>query len=499
MNDLNDWYHKTVCLYSTKNSQIKFSRSQAILNLIISLVFLCTVFPIQILQAENFADPAFQAVWEKSDKAVANGQIARPWLWGDAPFATKEEQYDEASTGTRLVQYFDKSRMELTNPFANKNSPYYVTNGLLTKELVSGQMQVGDNRYLEGLAADIPVAGDSDANPDCPTYATFGSNSLASLTAGSARAQDATGQSVTATLNRTGIIGNLQTLPEPLSNAYYSPELGHNIPDVFWNWLNKLDTDWLFAMGYPISEAYWSQVKVAGETKTVLIQLFERRVLTFTPGNAPAWKVEMGNIGRHYYQWRYEAGLAHVIDYRVYKSEVERTQYVVGVLQNDSNVEQRIGLSVSLSGDTGQSLAFSDTMIDSLSIVPAKGKSPFRLIIKAAPDKWSKLEFSTQALPFFKNYKSGFNYFLQPAGVTLGKTSFGLPQLTGRLTNLGQKTSLYSQIIAVAYDNRGKILDVESTYTDPQSIEIGRSAPFQLPFLRAKDFSQYDVFTEGRQ
>jgi hypothetical protein len=452
---------------------------------------------IKNLQAEDFADPAFRAVWEKSDKAVAEGQVARPWLWGDAPFATQQEAYDEAG-GTRLVQYFDKSRMELTKPFADKNSPYYVTNGLLTKELVSGQMQVGDNRYQEGLAAEIPVAGDGDNNPNCPTYATFGRSGLVSLVAGTARAQDATGQPVTATMNRAGQVGRLQSLPEAVSNAYYSPELGHNIPDVFWNWLRGLNTDWLFAMGYPISEAYWSQVQVGGETKQVLIQLFERRVLTFTPDNAPAWKVEMGNIGRHYYQWRYGDGIAHVTSYRIYKSEIERTQYVVGVFQNDSNVEQRLKLTVNLLDEQGNVLASSDTMIDALSIVPGKGRSPFRLIIKNAPEKWAKVEFSAEQLPFFKGFKERFNYQLQVAGVQLGQTSYGLAQLTGRLTNLGQNASRYSQVFAVAYDNNGKVLDVESGYTDPQRIEPGDSAPFALAFLRVSGFSQYEVFSEGQ-
>jgi thermitase len=32
-----------------------------------------------------------------------------------------------------------------------------------------------------------------------------------------------------------------------------------------------------FAAGYPISQAYWAQVKVAGQTKWVLTQAFERR------------------------------------------------------------------------------------------------------------------------------------------------------------------------------------------------------------------------------
>ena len=46
-------------------------------------------------------------------------------------------------------------------------------------------------------------------------------------------------------------------------------------------------------------------MKVAGQQRTVLIQVFERRVLTYTAANQPAFQVEMGNIGQHYYRWRY--------------------------------------------------------------------------------------------------------------------------------------------------------------------------------------------------
>ncbi len=38
----------------------------------------------------------------------------------------------------------------------------------------------------------------------------------------------------------------------------------------------------------------------------VLMQCFQRRCLTYTPGNAEGWQVEAGNVGRHYYEWRYE-------------------------------------------------------------------------------------------------------------------------------------------------------------------------------------------------
>ena len=37
-----------------------------------------------------------------------------------------------------------------------------------------------------------------------------------------------------------------------------------------------------------------------------MIQAFERRVLTYVPTNVPGFQVEMGNIGLHYYDWRYK-------------------------------------------------------------------------------------------------------------------------------------------------------------------------------------------------
>src|SRR5207248_1642725 len=62
--------------------------------------------------------------------------------------------------------------------------------------------------------------------------------------------------------------------------------------------------DWLSTMGYPITEPYWVRARVLGQDQWLLVQAFQRRVLTYNPANAPAWQVEMGNVGRHYYDWR---------------------------------------------------------------------------------------------------------------------------------------------------------------------------------------------------
>jgi len=47
-------------------------------------------------------------------------------------------------------------------------------------------------------------------------------------------------------------------------------------------------------------------VKVGGAARQVLMQAFERRVLTYAPGNPAGFAVEAGNVGAHYYQWRYQ-------------------------------------------------------------------------------------------------------------------------------------------------------------------------------------------------
>ena len=89
----------------------------------------------------------------------------------------------------------------------------------------------------------------------------------------------------------------------------FAPQTGHNIPDVFWPTLTTMQatygSDWTAVLGYPITEGYWTQMRVGGQDSPVLIQAFQRRVLTYVPGNAPAWRVQQGNVGQHYLEWRY--------------------------------------------------------------------------------------------------------------------------------------------------------------------------------------------------
>jgi Tol biopolymer transport system component len=252
-----------------------------------------------------FADPAFQNVWQQADGPVASGAAQRSWLWGPTPIGVSRDHYVESTApgGLRLVQFFDKSRMEITRPDGDPASIWYVTNGLLVKELVSGLVQYGDNRFQDsGLGWWGPVAGDPDSIKT-PGYADF--EAVATLDGTSNRREDRTGLIVGQWMAANGAVTDGQT-PEAVTLASYESTLGHNIPSVFWNWMNDAANgittygSWVYPMGYPITEPYWVTATIGGVEHAILVQLFERRVLTYTPDNAPAWRVEMGNVGQAY-------------------------------------------------------------------------------------------------------------------------------------------------------------------------------------------------------
>jgi polysaccharide biosynthesis protein PslG len=262
----------------------------------------------------KFATPNFQRVWERTDRPVAEGRLSQPrsWLWGPQPgTAAHREPYSDSPEGSRLVQYFDKSRMEINNPASGQ-----VTNGLLVVELITGNVQVGDATFSDAAPAEQAVAGDpTEANPQGPTYASFRS---VAYPVNTSKAPKRTGQRVIATLRRDGSVGEDAALARyGVDLGSYDETLGHNVPRVFTDFFGQRGLiyeggyrqgqviDAIFAVGLPISEPYWARVKVGGVEKDVLMQAFQRRVLTYTPSNPAGFQVEMGNVGQHYLRWRY--------------------------------------------------------------------------------------------------------------------------------------------------------------------------------------------------
>jgi Tol biopolymer transport system component len=246
-------------------------------------------------------DSGFWFQWRVPDLPVSNGQAARPYLWGPTAIFSGTEPYAEAPGGKELVVYFDKGRMDLPDLNPPQPTKFVVVPGALAKELVTGQIATGATQTEARPPANVPVAGDlGDIN--APTYETF--NKLGAGT-DAGKAQDSTGNPVDATLAPDGTVGKSADLGTLAKFAAFVPETGHNIPDVFLNYFKAQPWDWIYIAGYPISEPYWAKVQVAGQPHDVLMQIFERRTVTYDPSAPDGFKVQFGNVGRHYYDWRY--------------------------------------------------------------------------------------------------------------------------------------------------------------------------------------------------
>src|SRR5687768_10104660 len=177
---------------------------------------------------EGFAHPAIARIWERDDEPVAAGEIARPWMWGPGPFRTTYEPFDGLPQGSHLVQYFDKGRLEVNDPAANQQSPWFVTSGLLVNELMTGKIQVGANRTFQIGPARISVVGD-DPHSIGPTYADFLSPT------NSDRKGDATGTTIGCSFN-TG-----KDIPQEVNRrkVRYEQASGHNWAEPFWSFATQ--------------------------------------------------------------------------------------------------------------------------------------------------------------------------------------------------------------------------------------------------------------------
>lgn len=264
---------------------------------------------------------AFGEVWKRSDQplmAQVRGLQPRSWIWGPQPITGGWlEPYAEGRNGMRLVQYYDKSRMEINDPDAPLTAQS-VTNGLLVLEMIEGRIQVGDASFVPAQPSDEPIAGDpAEFNPDAPRYSSFRS---VSYPVNPTHAPQRSGQTISEQIDREGRVSdNPYFARYGLVYGGYDQTLGHNIPQVFLDYFAQQGivyehgryqqaqiVDWMFAVGLPISEPYWAKVRVGGQERDILIQAFQRRVLTYSPQNDPAWRVEMGNVGQHYLRWRYD-------------------------------------------------------------------------------------------------------------------------------------------------------------------------------------------------
>lgn len=292
-----------LCRFVTKRRDAKWLRGR--LLLLVCIVAASSLVPTPTGAASFFGSAKFMQQYQMGEATLTN-------FWG--PLATahdpQTEPYTEGQAGAvcrpmqpcprfiavgkRTVQYFDKARME------QNTSGAPVTNGLLAVELISGRVQIGNATYDQRQPATIAAVG--DLSNTFPTYADFAKwqapptsrdNPVVTLAQADGTTSTYTG-AMSDPLTKVGTIDTDGQHPVPLAFSQFRETVG------------------LSTVGLAITEPFWVQVNVAGMPRTVLTQAFERRVLTYTADNPAPYKVEFGNIGAHYYQWRYASTLPMV-------------------------------------------------------------------------------------------------------------------------------------------------------------------------------------------
>lgn len=362
--------------------------------------------------ATKFADPTFESQWNAGTLVYGPDGTFKTNQYG--PLSTAREgqmeAYKEAPNGQRLVQYFDKARMEL-------GPEGVVTAGLLTVEMKTGQMQLGDATFEQRQPAQVNLAGDPGSAG--PTYAD-----LARMP--EVRPYTGNGSPYPYLWDGTQLVLLQKQTDFPFTYFDYSTAQDARIaspdgryaqwvPGRFVNFLDRQGPvdpatgkpNRLAFTGFPISPFFFAKTTIGGKATWVLIQAFERRVLTYNPSNPLNEQIEFGNIGQHYYTWRYsnsKAMLTPATSTNVTPNDQPDTngRYHVGQRGVDGPFvlklwEYRDPVKTALSPQSGNRVISFDVTVEN-SGAKTIGYNPFNAAVKAADDRVYSYGISLQSV-----------------------------------------------------------------------------------------------------
>jgi hypothetical protein len=174
----------------------------------------------------------------------------------------------------RFAQYFEKGRMEdHTGESSDPNWQFQY--GLLVDELQIGQTV-------------IPIGGE---------VSTLDYSKINALAQEGARLPPPAGFTGGVATNSDGSVF------VPYSQAL-RPAPGHNVSPIFWAYMNRQDIfpgGWIHDIGLPMTEAIPAVVtKGTSPNRQVLVQVFQRTILTYDPMNPTDFQVERANVGTDY-------------------------------------------------------------------------------------------------------------------------------------------------------------------------------------------------------
>jgi hypothetical protein len=177
------------------------------------------------------------------------------------------------------LQYFEKGRLE-DHSKETSNPDWQIQYGLLVDE-------------LHNAKANLPIGGDTSSL----TYA-----GLHDIADPARRVQPPPGYKG---------YGVYTVAPDGTTFVPFTADLrgapGHMILGGFWNFINRADLfsgGWFHDLGLPISDPIPATVTKnfpGGPAKrNIMVQAFQRAILTYDPANPADWQIERANVGTDY-------------------------------------------------------------------------------------------------------------------------------------------------------------------------------------------------------
>lgn len=151
--------------------------------------------------------------------------------------------------------------------------------------------------------------------------------------------------------------------------------------------------------------------------------------------------------------------------------------------------------------DTQGKVASTGTLNEtSIWYVPPGGTYPFLITVPTAPQTWKdvRIQFEAKLWSADQLHKPYWDLKIDSVSGVPPQGAYPNYGYTGRVTNSGPKRARMVQVVAIAFDAAGKVIDVGSGYVPFEYLNAGQDAPFQFMLHNTKSApAKYQMLAEG--
>ncbi len=206
----------------------------------------------------------------------------------------------------------------------------------------------------------------------------------------------------------------------------------------------------------------WYKVPYEGRTAYILGSLLSTSPPDETP-EEPAMPPGAGGQGE-----------VVILSDRAYTDDIDYT-HVVGEVRNNTNTPvEFVEITATFYNKAGKVIA-TDYTYAALDIVPSGGKSPFE-ILKELPASAARYTLNVDWEEADAAPPSGLKILSRSQYVD----DIDFLHIVGEVKNTSSRRLEYVEIVATFYDKRDRVIAMDFTYTSPESLRAGQTAPFEF-------------------